>query len=175
MRVWALVTCRYSVLRSSACLPVLPGGEGALVHVGGRHIEAGSGAVHQPLLEPCDALTELVLTDTPGASGAEGPVPEEEQRAQGDLRDRRRKERQERPASLPPAPQPVSPLPSAGWSTTCLQGPVCLTSSSIRAAFIHMTAGETEEPPSPEDEPAAAAHLPQKGGGGKKTLHPPHE
>lgn len=42
-----------------------------------------------------------------------------------------------RSARLRPPPGPGSTLPSAGWSSTCLQGPVSLTSSSIRAAYIH--------------------------------------
>lgn len=67
-------------------------------------------------------------------------------------------------SGLPPPPEPGSTLPSAGWSTTCLQGPVCLASSSIRAAYIHVSA---EEPPSP-DEPAATTHLQTEGGDKKK-------
>lgn len=66
-----------------------------------------------------------------------------------------------RSSGPPPPPEPGSTLPSAGWSTTCLQGPVCLASSSIRAAYIHVSA---EEPPSP-DEPAATTHLQTEGGG----------
>lgn len=66
-----------------------------------------------------------------------------------------------RSSGLPSPPEPGSTLPSAGRSTTCLQGPVCLARSSIRAAYIHVSA---EEPPSP-DEPAATTHLQTEGGG----------
>lgn len=66
-------------------LPVSPGGNGAPAQVSGQHLGRGAALV-QALLEPLKSLTELGLTDTERASGAQGPVPEEQQRAQGDLR-----------------------------------------------------------------------------------------
>lgn len=70
-------------------VPVPPGGHGARAQVGGGRLLVLHIAVVQPSLEPFEAPTDLV-TDTPGASSAQGPVPEEEQQAQGDLRDGRR-------------------------------------------------------------------------------------
>lgn len=111
---------------------------------------------------------ERVHLDTPSSPGAKWPAAEKEQRAQGDLRDRRRKKKvksgSRNSSGLPPPPEPGSTLPSAGWSTTCLQGPVCVASSSMRAVYIHVSA---EELPIP-DEPAATTHLQTEGGDLKK-------
>lgn len=128
-------------LRTCVHSPVSPRGNGAVVQV-------GNGSVIQILLERLHALSDRLLPDTPGSSGAQGSVPEEEQRAQGDLRDGGRKKKKASRAA--PEGQAASSR-SAVSVTICrlvhdmFAGPVCLASSSIRAAYIHLAAGETEE------------------------------